>query len=665
MEVLGKQIAPFLIGNKNSMFKENVQIQFHHASWDLVKDSELLSLLSKRRTEIGSFRLLESRDDYALFAKLAPKTNDSPGDLIQYEIAVHSDKVTIDLHMESESGVFDPYYAEAGNTIRFGKMVNVIRRRDQECGRALKSRTTLLQGFSEDVEGKTTEEDHEMCVKRLLAYSSRVTRNLRYFQNFGEVNDILVHLTCDLLLSKFFKVKSARLRIDSDTLIDTEQTGVWFIVQYDRQTMSILHLSLVDNVENNISQTFRELTFFTIGISDLYSKRDDLADDDSAESHISEYLCVSDFADRFELEQEKNFTLAAYLALRQASTPEEAGIDESDFKEVIQSLQFVEVNNFLVTGTPVDDSEESKLLRSLKTIVSPVPGDAHHFYYSGHSKFEILEVGENESGDSSDDDSSNSVEDSKRSDAISSKVDDSVLTRDSYSSEGNDTGNLHESSDPPIFVRFKLDGKIASSDDLNKISKSSILTVTVSIFKSTSPSSLPIPALHQGFALEIAALLKSYIAEQTLERLRDATYSEDNLQMVRRCMAKIRSVVSFVIEIYFFISQRDMMMPAAAPAGGEAEVEEGLLVLEMELMNNSSFVLKPLPDGVYFVSSVTGKEVPLQFWCLLKLQRSNGTISSQIYHPEGDVIATDVLSRIHGILCSCINVVNQQLLLRR
>ena len=100
VEVLEKQIAPFLI---DSLLQESVKIQFHHASWDLVNDSELLSLLSKRRTEIGGFRLLESRDDYALFAKLAPKTSDSPGDLIQYEIAVHSDKVTIDLHMESEN----------------------------------------------------------------------------------------------------------------------------------------------------------------------------------------------------------------------------------------------------------------------------------------------------------------------------------------------------------------------------------------------------------------------------------------------------------------------------------------------------------------------------------------------------------------------------------
>ena len=106
-------------------------------------------------------------------------------------------------------------------------------------------------------------------------------------------------------------------------------------------------------------------------------------------------------------------------------------------------------------------------------------------------------------------------------------------------------------------------------------------------------------------------------------------------------------------------------MPAAAPAGGEAEVMAGFLVLEMELMNNGSFVLQPLADGVYFVASVVGEEFPLDFWCLLKLQRSNGTISSQIYHPAGEQVAISVMSRIHDVLCSCIHIANQQLLLRR
>ena len=664
VDVLEKQMAPFLIGNKkNTLLKNDVDIQFHHASWDLVNDSELLSLLSKRRTEvIGGFRLLESRDDYALFAKLEPKTINSPGDLVQYEISVHNDKVVIDLHMESESGVFSPFNVGVGKMNQFGRMVNVIRRRDQECGRALRSRTNLLRVFDEQAGEKMTEEDHRSSVKRILAYSSRVTRKLRFFRFSGEVNIILAELTSELLLSKVFGVKSARLEIDPSTLIRDEEAGVWFIIQYDRQTMSMVHLSLVDEFENTEShQTFRELTFFTIGISDLYSKRDDLADDDSAESHISEHLCVSDFADRFELEQMKNFTLSAYLALRLTSS-EDAKIDAADFEEVIQSLQFVEVTNVVVVGAPLDDSsEESKLLRSIKTIICPVPGDEYHFYYSGHSKVEMHEVGEDESGGSSDDNSTTTG-------VATFNVGEFLTSRDDLSaseSEESDIVDQKESVNPPIFIRFHLDGEIASLDDLNGITKSSILSVTVSIFNSYKDKLKILPSSHQGFGLEISALLKSYVAEQTLERFQNTSYSEDNLRLVRKCMAKILSVVSFVIEIHFYISRMDMMMPASAPAGGEAEVMAGFLVLEMELMNNGYFVLQPIADDVFFLKSIIGEESSLGFWCLLKLQRSNGTISSQIYHPDGEEVAISVMSRIHDVLCSCIHITNQQLLLRR
>jgi hypothetical protein len=276
VEVLSKQMAPFLVGNSNfsSVKNRNVEIQFHHARWDLVKDSELLSLLTKRRIEIGHFRVLESTDDYALFAKLVPTTNTiaSPGDLVQYQIAVHCDKVVINLHMESESGIFNPYHPSAEATSQFERMLNVIRRRDQECGRALRSRTNLLRIFDdvkEDVEG---EEDHRSSVSRILAYSSRVSKKLRFFTSSGRVNDVLMNLTSDLILSKGFEVESAKLMIDHNEQIRDEEPGMWFLLRYDRQTLSIVHLSLLDNEMNfdGTIETYRDLTFFTNSISDLY-----------------------------------------------------------------------------------------------------------------------------------------------------------------------------------------------------------------------------------------------------------------------------------------------------------------------------------------------------------------------------------------------------------
>ena len=70
--------------------RKNAQIEHHHAQWDLLKDPELLPLLMKRRAEMGRFRLLESSDQSAIFAKLIPEPPPvgSPGDLVQYQIAI-------------------------------------------------------------------------------------------------------------------------------------------------------------------------------------------------------------------------------------------------------------------------------------------------------------------------------------------------------------------------------------------------------------------------------------------------------------------------------------------------------------------------------------------------------------------------------------------------
>ena len=62
-----------------------------------MKDPELLPLLMKRRIEIGQYILIESSDDYALFAKLIPTSKQTGEDLIQYQIAILADRVVIDL----------------------------------------------------------------------------------------------------------------------------------------------------------------------------------------------------------------------------------------------------------------------------------------------------------------------------------------------------------------------------------------------------------------------------------------------------------------------------------------------------------------------------------------------------------------------------------------
>ncbi|KAL3923663.1 MAG: hypothetical protein SGILL_001528, partial [Bacillariaceae sp.] len=676
VEVLTKQMAPFIAGrtDQQSVKKNNVEIQFHHASWDLIMDPELLSLLTKRRIEIGGFRLLETIDDYALFAKLVPTgTNDaSPDDLVQYQIAVLDDRVRIDLHMESEGGIFNPYREGSEEARQFRRMVNTIRRRDQECGRALRSRTNLLQNFISATSTERYDENHRSSVNRILAYSSRVTRRLRFFTSAGGANDILMQLTSELILSESSgEVKSERLDIASDEIIREQEPGIWFLQLYDRQTMSIVHLSLIDQVvrTDDTVHTFRDLTFFTNGVSDLYSKRDDLADDDSTDSHISEYMCVSEFADHFEIEQRRNFALAAYKAYRLETLSQGPVISMDDFSHALAGLQFVEVSSVLIAGASSDrENDESKLLQSIKTILQPVPGDSRHFYFCGqsHGSEPPEEHKSAEVSGASSVDTSSSAESSVEADPALASA---QLGASSDSSlEDN---NRQESIEPPIFVRFQIDNEVASIDALNNVSNSCELKATVSVYKTAGNDDYLLRDMswsQKAFATEITALLKSYVAEQTLERLRGTRdmLAGENFRLIKKCMARIQSVVSFSIDVNFYISQRGTMMPAAAPAGGEAEVQEGFHILDGDITNNPNLVLTALEGNAYFVSSFRkGNLEEFRFWCLVSVRNGNGTISAQMYHPDGASAAMDSMKKLNAIFRSCIHSANQQLLLRR
>lgn len=699
VSVLAKQMGPYLLGGSKSSFwkKRNVEIQHHHERWDLLKDSELLPLVMKRRMDLGNFLLLQSNDDLALFAKLAPEDLlknkqgpdthkvTSPGDLIQYQFESLSDKVVVDLHMESECGTFFPFRVHGNEASRFNALVQKLRQRDQECGRALRSRTNLLRVFqAEDSNALeqvgAIEESHRSSVSRILAYSSKVSRRLRFFNGAaGTANDILAQMTENLLLSNSFGVQAAKLDLDPNELIKDEDTGLWFIIKFDRHTMSIVHLSSVDKKggsEASESQTYRDLTFFTNGIGDLYSKRDDMVDDDdSADSHISEYLCVTEFADHFEIAQKENFAAAAYLSLRNDGQLLTESFDKGDFAEVLRTCEFVEVTSVSLVGVESSDHEnpmiidQSKLYLLINTIFRLVPGDEQCMFYCGYGNVEeLLSMG----GDESD-----------STDSMNASID---LSLDNPSADddghfGNDDDSdgrsqLYKRIVPPIFVRFQLDGEQASLKDLHQISRSATLAAQMSVFKNERTTTTPpanaglsdLPWSHQVAAIELTALLKSYVAEQTIERLRHhgSSISDENLCQVQRCLKRVRSVVSFSIEVYFYVSKTNLMVPASAPAGGESEVEEGFLLLNSELRNNGAFELRPVPGGGFVV--VSGKDridEALEFWCFVYVQKSDGIVSSQLYHRDGEEKAMMVMSKIHDVVCVCVHRANQQLLLKR
>ena len=687
VDVLGKQMGPFLLGTSDIVHStstiRNVEFQYHHAQWELVKDPELLPLVMKRRTEIGRFRLLQSNDVSAIFAKVVPENVvDAPGDLVQYQIAIQSDKVLVDLHMESECGVFFPFSLAASETKKFNGMVHVLKRRDQECGRALRSRTNLLSvlaPWSKGNQSGSLQEPHAESVKRMLQYSSRVTRKVRFFHSSaGVTNNVYCDLTEELLLSNSFGVSSAKLSINALEKLNDEEEGLWFIVQFDRNTMSIVHLASVDHIDNPegaASYAYRNLTLFTSGISDLYSKRDDTNDDDSVDSHISEYMCVTEFLDRFEAAETNNFASAAYLALRRNDSTIDC-FHRDDLEIVKNSLEFVEVANLLVEGHGANDKESktggvSKLVRLIQTILTQVPGDDECLFYSGREmQDEVFGLSDDESGPSLEggDASVGDSQDSSPDDtgfldigAIPASDEDAAL-RNTWPSMAA----------APIFVRFKVDGEIVPFASLNKIEKSSTLVAEISTRRSQvksvpllAASGLNFPSTHQAVVSELNILLKWYVAEQTIERLRQegTNISQEDLKVVQKCMKRVQSTIAFSIEPYFYVPKMDIMVPASAPAGGESQVVEGFALLHDEMRRSRTFRFHQVSSGGYYVADPDQRG--LTFWCFIYSHTSDGLVTSQIYHPGGEQVAVEVMKRIHDTIRTYIHRVNQQLLLNR
>ena len=708
VEVLSKQMADYVVGVRKHKLDQYafwrrslLENQHHHASWDLVKDPELLPLIMKRRTEIGAFILLESCDDHALFAKLVPSTRDTTDDLIQYQIAILADRVVIDLHMESTCGDFFPFrpIEQRGNQPipQFYKYVQSLKKRDQECGRALRCRTALLKLFNEGArdDAEVSEDETELaCVRRLLPYANKVVRKLRFFgQGAGSTNDILMSLSEQALLSNSFGVRVARLSIDPGETIHEMRLGAWFIAEFDRHTIGIIHYSLLDLEEVMVEKeekdeeifTCRQLTIFTVCISDLYSLRDDTADDDSVDSHISEFIQTTEFAENLEVAHSKMYAVAPYLALKEGPLPVEK-FQMDDLDMVLTMCEFVEVASVLVDGTTVTETSvapgaESKLQELLFTILGQVNGCSDNnnnalFYYKIPDEEDaIYKLGESETDSISEYNSLDGDTDLDEDDDNSDRFLDSDLSTNlEFASRSDDHGDVvgPDHGDvvgpdgaattpeisarvfPPVFVRFMLDGEPASLADLSAIRKSSILAIHLSLFRDDSRllrsrfsgQTTELPGIHGRVALEIAALLNAYVAEQTLERLRHfgQALTQDDLKMVKSCLRGARNVLTSKVEVFFYSGKMDTMVPATAPAGGEGAIVQGFKLLQEELLKSDLFSLQGFPGDVFVAMETSNNsETTLDFWCLLNIRRTH--ISVKVYHPQGAEMAFAVLTK--------------------
>lgn len=341
-------------------------------------------------------------------------------------------------------------------------------------------------------------------------------------------------------------------------------------------------------------------------------------------------------------------------------------------------LEFVEVARLLLAGENTTDNDEtSKLWQIISTITHPIAGERSCLFYRGSEPselvFQLLD---------DDSDALSAFDGTSRSDSLSIEEEEKenqsrVLEESSATGENDSLGVQSIPETPrkiqstPIFVRFTLNDEPASVDDLrNSIAKTTKLAVFVSIFADTGRSNKDpldlshLPTSHLNVAMELTALLNAYVSEQTLERLRHcgSAIQKADIRLAKACLRKARDVVTSTIEIFFYVAKRDSMVPASAPAGCDADVEEGFKLVLDELEKNDIISFKFYGDGgAIVVDTVTGVDL-LKYWCFVKVLKRRGVISVTVHHPEN---SSKIMCTVHEVISMCCHRVNQILLLQR
>ena len=683
----------FLTGSQQSPSKDGLlSTHFSHESWDLVKDPELLPLITKRRNDIDKFLLMHSTSSYARFARLVTTERNADGItdtyLDEYQITVHIDKVVVNMRVERDNGRFLDYGQKGvlPEITRAHRLFVRVKRRDQECGLALRSRTELLGMLSPDEPKILPPGVQVTCLERLLAYASKQTRKLRFFAKAAvTANQILEELTIDLMLPEYLDVPIMKLDIGSDASVAGEKAGLWFLVNFDRHTLCIVRLGLV-NAEDEGAETedsvvcYRDLVFFTVGISDLYCPRDDVADDDgSAQSHITEHLPIENLADAIEVSHGMNYSRAAYSALchdhANGSSPVMA---PQDIQHALSFCNFVEVANVFIAEEDEVKGEQqvsSKLSTILGEIVAPLPGHPETQFY-----FSDVSVGAKDLSQSRNELLDNSVNSYHR---ISDDASDTVMELDEVAHPSTDEDldisedgpaflqNIASDVTPPIFVQFAAeDGRIVSLADISEV-QGSQLRVLIPVFKkffSSCSSKAPMPTddhPHIKVARELESTLKAYVAEQALEGWRKLGSAIDDAGMraVQRCLRQARNVQLSFYDVSLYDSKSDTMFAASGAVGHEAALDVWYTLFRTELSSNRAISLREASRDTFCVIDADEADQRMKFWCFITLKPSLGVCTIEVFHPGSFEESSSTLAAVHSMVYQTGRRVNQLLVL--
>ena len=560
---------------------------FCSESWKLAKDPELLPLLiMRRKSTLENFFLLDSSTSHATFAKYytedgVDEKNATSSNLytVQYVIQSEDDHVMVSIYMEQERGLFLVQRYE-GSRI-FSALYESIKRGDQECGRALRSRRSLLQEFQEETTLSIVHKnDQENDVRRLLPYSYQVSKKLRFFHpGSGRANSILASLTTQFILTGSMDLRVAKLSVPSD--LSSIGPGIWFIIRHDNHNLSLVHFALNEELEDTDGFMYRDLTFHIVGVSDLYWTRDD-TDGNSfmRKDSINEHTGVIEIIDSIEKMHGYNYARSSYLALRDTATPVK-DFDARDFAYLLKFVSNTKVADVYVSREN-DKSTGSRLLALIDQMLKPIPGGGKYFYFIGEEgKRFINDVMESSQRDRIQDTMGNTVDYDSDTDTNEGKADIShigdhdlvsVPSRDSEVdildlSERRDSLPLHLL--PPIFVSFVLNDEVASLSDISALDASSNLTAYLTIFEAREgnfgsgsvntaleQSLSRLPELYNAVALQLMSKLESFVSEQALERLRHigSSISDMDLKIAVKSLLEAENVASTKVPIDFYVA---------------------------------------------------------------------------------------------------------------
>jgi hypothetical protein len=559
----------------------------HHESWELLKTADvqyrylLLLLISKRRHEIDGFFILNSNSTRVVFAKFVANKGSSNPDLVIYQVLSRDDGIFVDIHMEASQSRFYPFNTKRCNTpTPFSRILEVVKSRDIDCAKNVLSRINLLAVLDNTPISTTMtiEERQARDVLRLIKLSILTQHQLRFFvsEGSGSANEYLCQLTSQYISSESFQAESAKLSIDENTPI-LQYSGTWFILRVDWYVLSIVCLehqytTTLSELDTPSSLPFRNLSFFTADVHDLYQSDDDIIDDkvtvdkaDGGSDHFDFTIIDSDHT--------KNFARACYRALRDTAEPI-AIIQKDDFAYALSPLYFEEILQIfipVVDGTTPGSSlsEQTatgvKLFDVLGTLLRIVPGcEGTVFYYFGD---EIDSVHPNNQG-------SPIVGESR--DEFISAVHDNQDQLNALA-EGDDISF----DNVPLFFRIMLDGELVGMTQILGLKKSASLAVEVSCFQK---SDLMLQN-HAFVASKLLCHLDRFSSEQTLEKYRFMG-SSLTVPIIKDVMLILPKTThkSCKMDLEIFVSKSNSFITIGVGMGGysESDLLHGVNVLTKE-----------------------------------------------------------------------------------